>query len=266
MNKPYSGNGRPFVLALFAEKDREKVIPVLEALEKKGLTLCGQDGKATEKQAKKACTTITFLSENFSKDEAKQQVFFTADAARMPIIPVKLDDAKQPEVLERSITAKNAIMAERYSTEELAGRIAGAESLKNPTLTKAQKNSSRLRLGLILGIAVIALAFAGLLIYDQQTGSGIIIPTPEQDRLDAALCVLKAIRSCGLTGRITEIDVENPYRISVRYRDYLTVYLAGGATAEEKLRRLEATVEAIRDKYVEGQALHMESEGGYYLK
>ena len=44
MNKPYSGNGRPFVLALFAEKDREKVIPVLEALEKKGLTLCGQDG------------------------------------------------------------------------------------------------------------------------------------------------------------------------------------------------------------------------------
>ena len=38
MNKPYSGNGKPFVLALFAEKDMEKVRPVLEALEKKGLT------------------------------------------------------------------------------------------------------------------------------------------------------------------------------------------------------------------------------------
>ena len=102
MNKPYSGNSKPFVLALFSEKDKEKVMPVLEALEKKGLTLCGQDGRATEKQAKKACTTIAFLSENFSKDEKKQQIFFTADAARMPIIPVKLDDAKQPEVLERS--------------------------------------------------------------------------------------------------------------------------------------------------------------------
>ena len=45
MNKPYSGNGKPFVLALFAEQDRGKVLPVLEALEKKGLTLCGQDGK-----------------------------------------------------------------------------------------------------------------------------------------------------------------------------------------------------------------------------
>ena len=48
MNKPYSGNGRPFVRALIAEKDREKVLPVLEALETKWLTLCGQDGKATE--------------------------------------------------------------------------------------------------------------------------------------------------------------------------------------------------------------------------
>ena len=113
MNKPYSGDSKPFVLALFSEKDKERVTPVLETLEKKGLTLCGQDGHATEKQAKKACTTIAFLSENFAKDEQKQQVFFTADAARMPIIPVKLDDAKQPEVLERSITAKNAIMAIR---------------------------------------------------------------------------------------------------------------------------------------------------------
>ena len=46
MNKPYSGNSKPFVLALFSEKDTEKVTPVLEALEKKGLTLCGQDGRA----------------------------------------------------------------------------------------------------------------------------------------------------------------------------------------------------------------------------
>ena len=116
MNKPYSGNGKPFVLAVFAGKDGEKVRPVLEALEKKGLTLCGQDGKATKAQAKKACTSVVFLSEAFAKDEAKQQVFFSADAAGMPIIPVKLDNAKQPEVLERSITAKNAILAERYST------------------------------------------------------------------------------------------------------------------------------------------------------
>ena len=43
MNKPYSGNSKPFVLALFSEKDKEKVMPVLEVLEKKGLTLCGQD-------------------------------------------------------------------------------------------------------------------------------------------------------------------------------------------------------------------------------
>ena len=67
MNKPYSGNGKPFVLALFSEQDREKVTPVLEALEKKGLILCGQDGKATEKQARKACTTVVFLSEHLPR-------------------------------------------------------------------------------------------------------------------------------------------------------------------------------------------------------
>ena len=33
MNKPYSGNSKPFGLALFSEKDKERVTPVLETLE-----------------------------------------------------------------------------------------------------------------------------------------------------------------------------------------------------------------------------------------
>ena len=169
MNKPYSGNGKPFVLALFAQEDREQVLPILEALEKKGLTLCGQDGKATDAQARKACTTVAFLSEHFAKDEQKQQVFFTADAARMPVIPVKLDNAKQPEVLERSITAKNAILAGRYSAEEVAERIAGAESLNPPRLTAVQKSGNKLRIILITIAALIAFA-AALVIIGRQTG------------------------------------------------------------------------------------------------
>ncbi len=156
MNKPYSGNGKPFVLALFAEQDKEKVLPVLEALEKKELILCGQDGKATEVQARKACTTVAFLSEYFAKDEGKQRALFAADAAGLPVIPVKMDDAKQPEVLERSIMAKNAILAQRYSVEELADRIAGAESLNPPKLTPAQTGGTRLRNTLILTAALIA--------------------------------------------------------------------------------------------------------------
>lgn len=180
MNKPYSGNGKPFVLALFAEKDKEKVLPVLETLEKKGLVLCGQDGNATEKQAKKACTTVAFLSENFARDTAKQQVFFTADAAGMPVIPVRLDSAKQSDILERSITAKNAILAERYSAEELASRIAGAESLNPPKRTPAQEKASRLQITLILTAALIALAALGYLIYRQVKGPEIppVTPTP----------------------------------------------------------------------------------------
>ena len=170
MNKPYSGNGKPYVLVLFAEQDKKKVLPVLEALEKRGLTFCGQDGKAKKGQARKACTTIAFLSESFAKDERIQQVFFTADAAGMPIIPVKLDNAKQPEVLERSITAKNAIMAERYSTEELSERIGSAESLNPPRLTRAQQNGNRLRLGLITVALLAALSAAVIMIGRQQWG------------------------------------------------------------------------------------------------
>ena len=86
---------------------------------------------------------------------------------KMPIIPVKLDDAKQPDVLERSITAKNAIMAERYSPAELADRIAGAESLNPPKLTAAQTGANKLRLGLILGAAIAALVAALFLIGKQ---------------------------------------------------------------------------------------------------
>lgn len=178
MKKPYSGNEKPFVLALFAEQDRAKVIPILEELEAKGLTLCGQDGIATEKLARKACTTVAFLSKAFAEDGGKQQVFFAADADRKPIIPVNLDNAKQPELLEQSIIAKNAIQAERYTPEELATRIAGAESLNPPQRTAAQKRGSGLRIGILLAAALIALGAAIALIGQQQWGWFAPPPTP----------------------------------------------------------------------------------------
>ncbi|MBP5662020.1 MAG: FtsQ-type POTRA domain-containing protein [Clostridia bacterium] len=99
-----------------------------------------------------------------------------------------------------------------------------------------------------------------------QPVGGKTVPTAEADRLDAAVCVMKAIRACRLTGKITSIDVEDPYRLVLCYDGYLTVLLAGGATAEEKLMHLEDTIAAIGDKLTEGKVLHLESEGGYYLK
>ena len=48
----------------------------------------------------------------------------------------------------------------------------GAESLKTPALTKAQKNASRLRLGLILAAAAVAAVFAVLMVLDEVNDGG----------------------------------------------------------------------------------------------
>ena len=68
MKKPYSGNEKPYILALFHHEDKDRAMPVLEKLEKSGLEIYGQDGKHRRFKSRKASAFVLFISERFTED------------------------------------------------------------------------------------------------------------------------------------------------------------------------------------------------------
>ncbi len=105
------------------------------------------------------------------------------------------------------------------------------------------------------------------------TGIGMTEPefgkplTGDSEEKTAALSnVLAAMDKYSLNDKITSIDISDPGHIVLSYQGTLTVRIAGGATADTKLRKLEATVAAARDKLTDGRELNMETENGYFIK
>ncbi len=105
------------------------------------------------------------------------------------------------------------------------------------------------------------------------TGVGITEPVlgntvqaENEEKISALAKVLAAMDKYSLNEKITEINISDPEKIVLTYQKTITVQIAGGATADTKLRKLDATVAAVADKLTEGRVLHMESEDGYYIK
>lgn len=162
--KDYSGNQFPYLYILFDESDRERVLPVVEAMEGRGIRFCGIE-KQNAGKARKALAAVAFLSEKFVQDERRTEDFFAVKDSGVPMIPVMLDNFVLPEIMQQAMYAKNSLMADRYPMPEaLAQRILTAEVFANPTVTPAQKKASRLGLAglcacaaVVLGLTVFAL-------------------------------------------------------------------------------------------------------------
>lgn len=146
---------------LYTAEDEKAVVPVLEALKAKGFAI-GAKGR----QPKKEDAVLFFLSEHVTEDKPEIDSFLRYDAEKLTVIPVRLDGAKSPDVIESAILARNAVSMERYTPEELAGRIADA-------LAKPSGMSKKLRTGLIIAAALLILAGIGILIWrNTQTSPG----------------------------------------------------------------------------------------------
>ena len=113
------------IVPIASPLDAEKIQPILEAVYARG-------AKKTDRNAPgKTDAALLFLSENFAADEAAQERFFAADSAGREIIPVDLDGAAQPELVRSAVIAKNAILAQGRTPEEIAERVVSAEAFKN---------------------------------------------------------------------------------------------------------------------------------------
>ncbi len=87
----------------------------------------------------------------------------------------------------------------------------------------------------------------------------------EAEKTDNMFYVLEAIELYKLEGKITGIDLNNPQKIMLTYQGDIKIQIGSGITAKDRLKYLEATIEAVKDKLQDGAVLNMESSGGYYI-
>ncbi|MBQ7278367.1 MAG: hypothetical protein IJR17_04100 [Clostridia bacterium] len=131
---------------LFAEADKERVAPILDALRAKGFEIADESEMPT-----KSGVMLLFTSERLNEAITLMETFFANDAKGVETVPINLDGSTPPELLKNALYSRNTIFAERYSVEELAQRIATAkpfEATKKP-------------LPIILAAAAAALVIAG---------------------------------------------------------------------------------------------------------
>ncbi len=141
------------LIPLYAEADEPRVRPVLDALRQKRFSVSDD-----AQNPKTDGIVLFFLSENIGNDAAAIDRFLALDTRKAEIIPVNLDGSTPPAPIGNAIMARNTIFAERYSVEELAGRIADAA-------VKPAAAVSRTRNWIIAAAAAAVLALVGIVLW-----------------------------------------------------------------------------------------------------
>lgn len=164
MKKPYCGNARPYILALFHESDRQKTMPILEKLEKTGLELYGFDGKIRKFKASKACAFVAFLSEKYIQENGKTAILDYAGQKNIPVIAVRLESGcALPQALQAEAAGNLTVVdAENLNSDEISSRILQADVLDPPAVTEQQRKCARIRFAL-LSAAILAVIIAGVI-------------------------------------------------------------------------------------------------------
>ena len=169
MKPSYHGNAKPYAMALYAAADQSGVMPVLQQLDAKGLNLYYRPDRSVKKGVvRRACVVIVFLSAQSLQDSRFEDTLLYAKAMDVPLVCVNLDRSPLHDSIKRLLFVSNIIYGDRYpNPEALVERIMTAESLENPTLTKAQKRAARRMALLIFAGVLIIVSVAGLLIWQR---------------------------------------------------------------------------------------------------
>ena len=202
MIKNYSGNRKPFVLALLPEDMKEKMLPFFEALWEKGVPLCVEDGKKSlSSKAKRACGVIAVISEGFNSSSNLQSAILDAEGAGAEIIPVLADGSKPNAIIERILFARNAIDASKYDISGLVSRIMTAKSIAEPFITDNQRAAQKRIRRLMIGLGAAALVAAGIFVMSNSKGTSEAAKRREiMDNLNLTEDELEKITSFSLVG------------------------------------------------------------------
>ncbi len=91
------------------------------------------------------------------------------------------------------------------------------------------------------------------------------IQSDSAEKMESVFSVLTAMEKYDLVYKIKGIDVENPEKIRLTYEGGITVQIGNSFSADDRLRRLDVTVNAVKQIITAGQVLHMESADSYYI-
>lgn len=92
-----------------------------------------------------------------------------------------------------------------------------------------------------------------------------VIIGESEEKTSAMFRVLEAIEQNNLQGKITGIDLKDPQKIMLDYAGGIKISIGNSLTAKDRLKYLQATVEAVKDRLKEGSVINMESSGGYFI-
>ena len=119
------------VKLLFAQPDKDKLAPILEALRAKGI-------KVSEGSSAGEEILLAALSENFYADSALTDALLAAvGKGGDKVLPLQLDNAPIPENIGNAIFARNIISAPGREAELVADRIIDALPAKKSRLPAA---------------------------------------------------------------------------------------------------------------------------------
>ncbi len=161
--KPYAGNGKPFLYAMFTSEDRETAQPILEEIAGRGYSIW-PSARFDRRRIDKAALAVLFLTPEAAADEAVNQTINYAVQKDKTVLVVHLAPTQlSPAQKLMLYTLQGILRYDSGSDEAFYEKLFGSALLKNLRVTPAQKRASR-RLALLLGgAAIIAAAAVALL-------------------------------------------------------------------------------------------------------
>lgn len=103
---------------------------------------------------------------------------------------------------------------------------------------------------------------SGLPIAEPEFGKKII--STDENKVNALSRVLEALEKYSLDGKTQSVDITDENSVSIVYCG-AKVKLGDAVTSADKLKVLDATFNAVKDKLTDGKCLNMETEGAYYV-
>jgi hypothetical protein len=142
--KPYSGNGKPFIYAIYAQEDKEAAGAVLSALWEKGYELWPSE-RFDKPRLRKAALVLFFLSPAAAASEAVNRAI--QDVARRDgaMLAIHLSPTELTPTQKLLLNTQQAILKYDSTTEDaFTEKLFDAQPLQNLEVTRAQKCAARL--------------------------------------------------------------------------------------------------------------------------
>ena len=172
LQKPYAGNGKPFVYALFAPEDQTGAEMVLRAMQERGVEVW-PSVHLEKRRMDKSALVLLFLSPAAVGNEGFNRAMQHAVQTDHPLLVVHVSPTALTSTQRLLLNTQQAILQyDCASDASFYDKLFGAQPMQNLTVTAAQKRAANLTTGSLIGGILLAVALAIYL----ALGSGATVP------------------------------------------------------------------------------------------